>query len=71
MFPYGMEVGTATAKDRVQFATYFDSDEGTYADQRWYDRSTGRFYTPDPYWRAGEWRIRVVGIGTRIWRGIR
>jgi RHS repeat-associated protein len=49
--PYGNELGTSTAKDRVKFATYFDGNEGMYADQRWY--TGGRFLTPDPYVASG------------------
>jgi RHS repeat-associated protein len=48
-YPYGEEFGTATAQDRTKFATYY-RDAGTlldYADQRYYDRLSGRFLTID------------------------
>jgi RHS repeat-associated protein len=52
--PYGQELGTIMATDRVKFATYFEGDgEGTYADQRWYSAGKGRFLTPDPYLASG------------------
>jgi RHS repeat-associated protein len=50
-YPYGEEFGTATAEDRTKFATYY-RDSGTgldYADQRYYDRLSGRLLTADPY----------------------
>jgi RHS repeat-associated protein len=51
--PYGEEL-TSTPDGREKFATYQrDSGWGTdygldYADQRYYDRGSGRFLTPDP-----------------------
>ncbi len=51
--PYGEEL-TSTADGREKFATYLrDSGVGTeygldYADQRYYDRGSGRFLTVDP-----------------------
>ena len=51
--PYGEEL-TSTADGREKFATYMrDSGVGTdygldYADQRYYDRGSGRFLTADP-----------------------
>jgi RHS repeat-associated protein len=54
-YPYGEEFGTATAQDRTKFATYY-RDSGTlldYADQRYYDRLSGRFLTADPYMASG------------------
>jgi RHS repeat-associated protein len=53
-YPYGEESGT-TAEDRTKFATYY-RDAGTgldYADQRYYDRLSGRFLTADPYMASG------------------
>ena len=50
-YPYGEEIGTATANDRTKFGTYNrDGFTGLdYADQRYYASSYGRFNTPDPY----------------------
>jgi RHS repeat-associated protein len=48
-YPYGEEFGAGTAEDRTKFATYH-RDSGTsldYADQRYYDRLSGRFLTAD------------------------
>ncbi len=51
--PYGEEL-TSTPDGREKFATYLrDSGVGgdyglDYADQRYYDRGSGRFLTPDP-----------------------
>ena len=49
-YPYGEEIGTATANDRTKFATYTrDGVTGLdYADQRFYASGYGRFNTPDP-----------------------
>jgi len=50
-YPYGEEIGTATANDRVKFVTYTrDGFTGLdYADQRYYAAGYGRFNTADPY----------------------
>ena len=50
-YPYGEEIGTATANDRTKFATYTrDGVTGLdYADQRFYASGYGRFATPDRY----------------------
>ncbi len=54
-YPYGEEIGTATANDRTKFATYTrDGVTGLdYADQRFYASSYGRFNTPDPFKASG------------------
>jgi len=49
-YPYGEE-RVSTADSREKFATYFrDSGLGgqDYADQRYYNNLTGRFWSPDP-----------------------
>jgi RHS repeat-associated protein len=50
-YPYGEEIGSATANDRTKFASYSrDGFTGLdYADQRYYASVLGRFGTPDPY----------------------
>ena len=50
-YPYGEEIGTATANDHVKFGTYNrDGYTGLdYADQRYYASAYGRFDSPDPY----------------------
>jgi RHS repeat-associated protein len=50
-YPYGEEIGAASANDRVKFGTYTrDSFTGLdYADQRFYASSYGRFNTADQY----------------------
>jgi RHS repeat-associated protein len=54
-YPYGQEVGTATANDRVKFGTYTrDSGSGLdYAMNRYYMSTWGRFTTADPYRASG------------------
>jgi len=49
-YPYGEEIGTATANGREKFATYTRDAATTldYADQRYYASSYGRFNTADP-----------------------
>jgi RHS repeat-associated protein len=53
-YPYGEEIGSATANDRTKFATYNrDGFTGLdYADQRYYSSSLGRFGTTDPMGHA-------------------
>ena len=47
-YPYGEE-RTSTVDGRDKFATYFRDGVGQdYADQRYYNSSMGRFWTPDP-----------------------
>jgi len=48
-YPYGEEIGTATANDHEKFATYQRDDytKLDYADQRYYASSYGRFTTAD------------------------
>jgi len=47
-YPYGEE-RTSTVDGRDKFATYLRDGAGQdYADQRYYNSSTGRFWTPDP-----------------------
>jgi RHS repeat-associated protein len=50
-YPYGQEVGTATANDVAKFGTYTrDSATGLdYAMNRYYQSWWGRFTNPDPY----------------------
>jgi RHS repeat-associated protein len=54
-FPYGAEIGSATAGNRDKFGTYHrDQSTGLdYADQRYYASLTGRFMTADPYEASG------------------
>jgi RHS repeat-associated protein len=50
LYPWGEEV-TATANDKIKFATYLrDGESGVdYAMNRYYSSPTGRFLTADPY----------------------
>ena len=51
--PYGDE-RTATANDRLKFATYWRESSGVdYAQQRYYSSTYGRFLTSDPYRASG------------------
>ena len=54
-YPYGEEIGAATANDHVKFGTYNrDGYSGLdYADQRYYASAYGRFTTTDPYGASG------------------
>jgi len=54
-YPYGQEVGTATANDVSKFGTYTrDSGSGLdYAMNRYYMSTWGRFTTADPYRASG------------------
>ena len=65
--PYGEE-RTPTPDGREKFATYIrDSGGLDYADQRYYDRGSGRFLTADPRGINERIRgIRGVGIGMRM-----
>ena len=49
-WPYGEEEGNPTTADNQdKFATYYRDWPGQdYADQRYYDSTKGRFWTPDP-----------------------
>jgi RHS repeat-associated protein len=49
-FPFGQEKPGATAQDRQKFGTYLrDAETGLdYADQRYFQNTTGRFMTADP-----------------------
>ena len=68
-YPYGEEI-SATANDRVKFATYTrDSYTGfDYADQRYYASSYGRFNTADQYVLrpVGGIAHMIPGVGTGI-----
>ena len=72
-YPWGEERGTVTANDRVKFATYRGDSESSldYAGNRYYDSVTGRFMTVDPYGGSAGRGRRRVGIGMRMWWGIR
>ncbi len=54
-YPYGQEVGTATANDTAKFGTYTrDASSGLdYAMNRYYQSTWGRFTSPDPYRASG------------------
>jgi len=54
-FPYGDEIGTATAGNVDKFGTYHrDQTTGLdYADQRYFAGLSGRFLTSDPYEASG------------------
>jgi RHS repeat-associated protein len=54
-FPYGEEIGVATAGNRDKYGTYHrDQTTGLdYADQRYYKGLQGRFLTSDPYEASG------------------
>ena len=54
-YPYGQEVGGATANDKPKFGTYTrDAVSGLdYAMNRSYYSSWGRFTSPDPYQASG------------------
>jgi len=54
-FPYGDEIGTATAGNVDKFGTYHrDQTTGLdYADQRYYAGLSGRFLSSDPYESSG------------------
>jgi RHS repeat-associated protein len=73
-YPYGEEIGAATANDRVKFGTYNrDSFTGLdYGDQRFYASSYGRFNTPDRIanssgaWQPGGWNRYAYVTGDPI-----
>lgn len=49
-YPYGEEIGGATAQNRPKFATYNRMDSGIDdAVNRFYNPTWGRFTSPDPY----------------------
>ena len=50
-YPWGEEKFGSSPNDRVKFATYRRDSESLldYAWNRYYDNTTGRFLTPDPY----------------------
>ena len=54
-YPYGQEIGGATANDKPKFGTYTrDAVSGLdYAMNRYYYSSWGRFTSPDPYQASG------------------
>lgn len=54
-FPYGDEIGTATAGNQDKFGTHHrDATSGLdYADQRYFSGLQGRFLASDPYEASG------------------
>jgi RHS repeat-associated protein len=53
-YPYGEDKGTPGANDNCKFGTYLrDSATGLdYAMNRYYSSGSGRFVSPDSYWRS-------------------